>query len=464
MAKSADDISKELSDSILQTDSTLDVDQGPIPDIYVRPQSGQLANASADAESLRQLFTLQFEATATDDEIKNALANYGSTPGAGVKAQHVQHFLRFTKPIVDISIPAGTLVANTGGDLIYRVVNGGTILAASSSLYYNSSRKSYEIGLLVEAVGIGNKYNLPSNRVITLLTPVSGIDSTENRSGSTGGKEKETKDSQSSRLKNSLLGINLGAAGGIQGNIKNTMPELVSDVAIIQPFEKEFARSTTGPALDIYVIGSLYESYIQVYTAIGGETQVPLVKKPAFSITGITVNNVAVSFSLINDTSLETGYSLDAYDAAALSIALVVNDSVKIEYTYNQVLEKVNNIVYSNGSDYLFNTDILIRSPFKIAPVLGGEVQALPSYSVTEVEQNLLTYFTNYFTFTKFTEIVYPEIVRENVLTQVTGVQTFRLREFRRSKGSLSTIEPMTFARNEISEFDINYYKITVIT
>jgi hypothetical protein len=464
MAKSADDIKKELEDSITQTDSTLDVVQGPIPDIYIKPQSGQLANASADAESLRQLFTLQFEATATDDEIKNALANYGSTPGAGVKAQHVQHFMRFTKPLTDISIPAGTLAANTGGDLIYRVVNGGIILAASAPLYYNSSRKSYEIGLLVEAVGIGEKYNLPANRVITLLTPVSGIDSTENRSASKGGMEQEPRTSQSDRLKNSLLGINLGAPGGLQDDIKNTMPELVTDVAIIQPFEKEFYRSTTGPALDIYVIGSLYESYIQVYTASGGETQIPLTKKPAFSITAVTVNNVSVSFSLVNDTSLETGYSLDAYDVVALSIALAINDSVKIEYTYNQVLEKVNSVVYADGSDYLFNTDILIRSPFTVAPVLGGEVQALPSYSVTEVEQNLLTYITNYFTFTKFTEIVYPEVIRENVLTQVTGVQTFRLREFRRSKGSLSTIEPMTFARNEISEFDINYYKITVVT
>ena len=270
MAKSADEIKKELESSIIETDKTLDISQGPIPDLMIKPQSGQLANASSDAESLRQLFTLQFDVSATDEEIKNALANYGSTPGAGQKARHVQHFLRFTKPLVNVTIPSGTLVSNTSGDLTYRVVNSGTIVSSSAELFYNSTRRSYELGLLVEAVGIGTKYNIPANRVTSLMTPVAGIDSTENRSASTGGSEVESRDSQTTRLKTSLMGINLGGPGGIKSFIRNEMPESVTDIAIIQPFEKEFYRETTGPALDIYAIGTYLESYVQVYTAIGG--------------------------------------------------------------------------------------------------------------------------------------------------------------------------------------------------
>lgn len=464
MSKTAEDIKLELEASILQTDKTLDVVQGPIPDIMIKPQAGQLANASSDAESLRQLFTLQFSSSATDEEVQYALSNYGSAPGAGTKAQHIQYFMRFTKPLVDIIIPSGTLVSSVSGDTVYRIVNGGTIVAASASLFYNASRKSYELGLLVEAVGIGTKYNLPANRVISLLTPVSGIDSTENRSPSTGGREKETRDSQTSRLKTSLLGINLGAPGGIKSKIQNEMPELVTDVAIIQPFEKEFYRSTIGPALDIYVIGSSYEVYTQIYTAIGGETQIPLVKKPVVSILSLTINDITVSGSLVSDTSLETGYSLISNDVVVLSTPLAAFDTVTLEYEYDKILESVYSYVFSSGSEFLFNTDILMRQPFKIAPVLGGDIQALPSYSVTEVEQNVLTYLSNLFTFSTFTEILYPEIVRENVLTQVTGVQNFRLKEFRRSSGSLSIIEPIRYARNEISEFNANYYKITVVT
>lgn len=465
MAKTAEDIKLELKDSIQQTDRTLDVEQGPIADIFINPQSGQLANASQDAESLRQLFTLQFDTSATDDEIRKALANYGSAPGGGTKATHIQHFMRYTRPTVDITIPAGTLVSNISGDLVYRVVNSGSIVAASASSYYNATRRTYEIGLLVEAVGIGEKYNLPENRVVLLTTPVLGIDSTENRSKSTGGKEKESKDSQATRLQNSLQGINLGAPGGLQDTIRDKLPELISDVAVIQPFEKEFKRLTTGPALDIYCIGNNTQSYTQTYVALGGETQVVLDRVPVTNILSLTVNNVAsIPYSLIQDSSFETGYSLNATDYIIFDTPLALGDTVSIQYEYNATLENIYSVVFAQGDTYLFNTDILIRQPFYVPPVIGGEIQALASYSVTEVEQNVLTYFAKYFTFTTFTEVVYPEVLRQKVITEVSGVQNFKLTEFRRSTGSLATLEPLVFARNEISTFDTDYYKVSVVS
>src|SRR5512135_960789 len=125
MARTADQIAQELTTSIETTDSTLDTTQGPIPDILIRPQSGQIAIAEADAESLRQLFTLQFSSVATDDEVKNALANFGSTPGSGAFSKTIQYFMRFTRPTEDIVIPAGSLVSNTDGTMVYKVINEG---------------------------------------------------------------------------------------------------------------------------------------------------------------------------------------------------------------------------------------------------------------------------------------------------------------------------------------------------
>jgi len=464
MATTAAEIQTELQNSILQSDSTLDITQGAIPDIFITPQAGQLANASADAESLRQLFTLQFGASITAQEIQYALGNYGFTPGAGTYAQHVQYFMRFTRPLVDVVIPSGSLVSNVGGDIVYRVVNGGTIIAASAPLFYNSSRKTYEIGLLVQAVGVGTQYKLPANRVITLLTPISGIDSTENRSASTGGAGAESMESQISRLQTALLGINLGSPGGIINQIKDTLPELITDVAVIQPFEQEFYRMTTSPALDVYVIGDDIETYTQTYTALGGETQIALTQVPATTILSVTINGVSASFTLVNDPTLETGYSLDSNDICVLGTTLAAYDTVVIEYEFDRVLQDVYNQVFASGSTFLFNTDILLRQPFKIPPVISGTVQALSSYSVTDVEANVLNYITNLFTFTTFTGILYPEIVRENLITQVSGVQNFILTEFRRSSGSLSLVEPVVFARNEISVFSANYYNIAVVS
>ena len=170
MARTEEDVIKELEQSIQSTDTTLDISQGPLPDVMIRPQAGQLAVSSEEAESLRQLFTLDFEESATDDEVRNALGNYGSSPGEGVKSKHVQTFLRFTRPTVDISIPAGTLISNISGNLVYRVITSGTITAQSADNFFNPARNAFELGLLVEAVGVGEDFNLPKFRINTIVT------------------------------------------------------------------------------------------------------------------------------------------------------------------------------------------------------------------------------------------------------------------------------------------------------
>jgi len=470
MAKTAEDIKVELVESINITDKTLDTSQGPIPDCFINPQSGQLANASQDAESLRQLFTFQFDNAITDDEVKASLANYGSAPGEGTKARHIQYFMRFTRPLVDITIPVGTLVSNSGGDLVFRVVNSGTILASAYQSYYNANRKTYEVGLTVEAVGVGNQYNLPEYRVTSMSVPIGGIDATENRTKSEGGNPVEGRDSQISRLKTSLLGINLGSSGGIKNLIKNSLPEIVTDVSIIQPYEKEFVRNTTGPALDTYCLGTNLQAYSQMYVASGGEDTIALEKSPVVSVSSVLVvrgnTTISPTFVLVNDTSLETGYSLAAHNSIVLYdplLPLATDDLVTITYSYNKVLEDVYNIVFKEGDSYLFKTDILIRQPFPVYPFLGGEIQTFASYPKTEVEQNVLAFFSSVFNFTVFTDVMYPEVIRQRVITEVSGVQGFKMTDFRRSSGSLLAIEPIAYGRNEYSVFSLDYYNIEVV-
>jgi len=465
MAKTAEQIAQQLIDSIESTNSTVDTSQGPIPDLFIRPQSGPIALASEETESLRQLFSLDFQVSATDAEVRGALANYGSTPGIGAKARHVQYFMKFTKPTINIEIPAGTLVSNIDGSLQYQVISTGKILSSSPGSFFNPSRNAYEIGLLVEAVGTGPEFDLPSFRVNTLITPINGIDSTENRAQSTGGLDAESKDQQSARLKKSLQGINLGSPGGIKNLIRNEYPELITDVAVIQPFEIEFSRIVSSPALDVYMIGQNIESFTQTYTATGGETQIPLTKVPALQIASVTINGSSgvVTSTLVPDTSFETGKSLKANDIIVFDTPLIANDQVIMQYSYNSVLETVSTGIFSTGEDLLFNTDILLRSAFQVNPKISGQVKALPSFTSTEVEQNILAFLVAEFDFTVFTSIVYPEVIRQRVITEVSGVQSFKLSVFRRATGALADVEPMVFARNEISVFDTAFINIKVV-
>ena len=340
------------------------------------------------------------------------------------------------------------------------------MLAASADTFFNASRNAFEISLLVEAVGVGEDYNLPVNRVNTIVTPVNGIDTTENRQASRGGESRETKEQQSTRLKDALLGRNMGSQGGITDLITNSLPETITDVAVIQPFEQEFSRLVVGPALDIYNIGETSETHTQSFTALGGETQIVLDKVPAISISSFTINNLTgvVGYSLVSDTTFESGRSLNATDIVVLDTPLIAGDFVVMTYTYNKVLEDVQEVVFADSQEYLFNTNILVRSPFVVNPRIVGEIQALASFSTTEVEEDVTNFLTTEFTFTTFIDTVYPEVIRQRVISEVAGVQNFRLTEFRRATGSLAEIEPMVFARNEVSVYNPDVVDVTVIS
>lgn len=462
MARTEQEIVEALESSIEATDNTLDVTQGPIPDIMIRPQAGQLALAEAEAESLRQLFTLQFAESATEDEVRLALANYGSSPGEGSRSRHVQYFMRFTRPVEDVSIPAGTLVSNVDGSLVYRVVNTGTILASASDAYYNPSRNTYELGLLTEATGTGGSYELPKFRINTILTPILGIDSSENRSQSKGGRDKETKEAQAARLTNALQGTNLGAPGGITKKIQDEFSDQVTDVSVVQPFAKEFTRIVEGPALDVYLLGQTSENYIQTTVALAGQTQIVLDKKPVILVNSVTVNGTTVTFTLVPDLTKESGLSLDAQDVVVFSAPLLPGDIVTIDFEYNKLLEDVNTNVFGNGEDFLFNTDMLVRSPFPINPKIQGEVKSLPSYSTTEVENQITAFLETTFTPTTFVDVIYPEQIRQQILTEVPGIQSLRFTVFRRNTGALSDVEPIVLLNNESLVYDSSLVSIKV--
>lgn len=465
MARTAEEVAQSLKDSIEATDATLDTEQGPIPDLMIRPQSGELATASSEAEQLRQLFTLQFPSVITADEIQLALGNYGSAPGAGKKSRVLQYFLRFSRPDRDVIIDAGTLVGNSDGSLQYKVTTATTMFFASADSYYNPSRGAYEIGVLVEATGVGPQYDLPSGRINRLLTPVIGIDTTENRTKARNGFDAETTDSQAARLQTALLGLNQGAPGGIRNKIMNSDSSVVTDVSIVQPFDTEWARIIDGPALDVYMIGEESTSDTFSVTATAGQTQVFLRKRPVNSISSVKINGVVspISYSLVQDNSPEIGKSLIAADHVVFDAPLLFGDVIELGYEYNAVPENTYNIVYASGVEYLFNTDMLMRSAFKINPVIRGEIRTLPSYSPDEVEAQVLDYIANFFTFTTFQTLVLPDIFKQDLISTVPGIQTFRISEFRRSIGSLSNIEPLTFSKAEISEYNESLVNIKVI-
>lgn len=454
MARSADEIENALAESIRTLDDSYDVVQGPVRDLFTVPISGVISRSEQEAEDLRLLFSLQFPDSATEEEIRNALNNYGSRPSEGTRSSHNQYFLRFTRPKEDIEIPIGTLISNNTGNLVYRTLETVTMLAAQADTYYNPARRAYELIAKVEADGIGSEYALPANRIQTILTPIVGIDATENRTKSSQGLPSETTAQQSDRLKTRLLGLNLNTQGGIPARITEVLAGVVSLVQVITPSMPEFKRVQVKPSIDVYIYGSTPLTVVDTISAVNGQTEIVLTRQPVMSVSKIIVNNTtAVTYELVKDNSNETGASVKSQDYALLTSPLSTGDVVEVTYIYNKVLEDVRDLVFNDSAESLFSTDYLIREFVKVSPIISLELKVLSSYSFDDVANSIREYIQTTLNFPTLIDKLSPNDFRQSIRDNISGIQSLRILKFRRDTGSLSTIETVVLSKSEVTNY-----------
>jgi len=454
MARSAEQIERDYALSIETSDPSWDTVQGPIKDLFTVPLSGITALTEEQAENLRKLFSLNFDETITEDEARRALNNFGSRPGEGSRSSHTQYFMRFTRPRENIVIPQGTLVSNLTGTLLYRTTQTVTMLVTQADSYWNASRKAYEVAVRVEADGIGPEYALPAYRVQRILTGIIGIDATENRTKSSQGLPTETVEQQSRRLKNTMTGLNLNTQGGISKRILDTLPNQVDLVQVVTPADPEFKRTQLKPSIDIYVLGTDEQIVTETIVAVSGQTHIVPKRQPVMAVTSVTINNsVGVDFELVKDTSHETGNSTIAQDTILLEHPLSMNDTVEYTYTYNKVLNDVNNLVFSDAAESLFQTDYLIKEFNFVEPLITIEMKVLASYSFEEVALAVREQIEAYLNQPTSRERVSPAEIRDMINEHVSGIQNLRITRFRRNTGSLSNVEALILGLDELTRY-----------
>lgn len=462
-ARTSEEILLDLKTSIEQSDPSWDTAQGPIRDVFMAPVSGVVAKTEQDAEDLRRLFSLDFEDVISEDEIRKALNNFGSVPGVGTKSSHTQYFMRSTRPREDITVPAGTLVSNSTGNLVYSTTETVVMEASQADSYFNPTRRAYEVSVKVEAVGVGPEYALPARRVQTILTPVNGIDATENRQRSSQGLPTESTIEQAARLKSVFLGLNLNSKGGLPKKILDTLSSQISLVQMIVPGDPEFTRIQVRPSLDIYALGNVTETAVDTVTAVAGQTEVILTNQPAISISSVKVNGVAADYTMIKDLSDEGRDSVRAQDMVVLNVPVLASDLVEVTYVYNKSLNNVDALVLNVGSESLFRTDCLVRDFRRVRPQVSIELKVLSSYTIDEVSAQIRSWIAEYLDAPLLREKITPSDMRDAIRSEINGIQTLRIGKFRRDTGSLSNIEVIVLAKNEITAYEESYIDIRAV-
>lgn len=464
-ARTSSEILQSFQDSVGLSDPTADASKGPLYSLVGRPLSEVLAPTEESVATLEQVYSVTFAENATEEQAQTFLNNWGETPGEGQPSTTRIFLMKFSRPSVNqvISIPAGTIVSNSDQSLQFITTEAGSIDGSIADTYFNPTRRSYEIALNVKAVANGPQYDLPIGRINTKVSQIDGIDAIENREASTGGVAAETVQSQVKRVQQKFLGLAVNTAQGNINRVRSFNTALIKDVKVVNSSDRElFKRISFIPASDYYILGSFPKTSTETYTSVvGGETLIPLKSVPVLSINSVKINNVTITnYSLVSDTTLETGGSARASDKLLLGTALLPNDVVIVNLNYESLLRDIQNSLFSESK--IFNTDELARSFKKVPIAISIEAKSLPSYDPLTIQKNVQTELQTLIEPGYWQEEFHPDIIRQNLSASVFGLSNPQIKVFKRSTLSNSEIETVTLRDNEIASYDSNFVSVII--
>jgi hypothetical protein len=464
-ARTEQQILDSFKESARQSDATVDVDKGPLYDLIGRPLSKTIEPLEVEVDRLNKIYSVEFALSATEEEGQAFLDNWGESAGLGTPSTVRIFFMTFNRPRTDqvITIAQGSLVGNFDQSLQYITLQQAEIRGDQADLFYNPSRRSYEIDVLCQAVAIGAQYALPAGRIISQVTRVEGIDAVENREAASQGEAAETLEQQILRVQEKFFGLAINTGNGSFTRIKRLAPTTILDVKTILSSDRElFKRIAYGPAKDYYVLSNQVATVPETYTAVGGETEIPIQTVPALSVSSVSVNSVAIAnFTVRLDRSDETGGSARAQDKLVLAFPLLANDVVRYSVTYDSTVRFVQD---SLDEVYLFNTDELTRR-FKRIPIrieLTG--RCLATYDPVQIETQVRSVIEAELTQNVWVENFFPNDILDSIKKQVLGITNIKLERFQRSTGFTSPVEVVSMKKTEIATYDSSFVSVLIRT
>jgi Baseplate J-like protein len=463
MARDEEEVIQSMVQTVNSIDPSVDVTVGPIYDFVIRPTSKEVSSAEGEAEHLSQLYSLDFVEEATDAEVKALGDNFGIGQGRGTAATGFLTFYTYAAPSVgtQINISRGTLASTQDGRYTYQTTEAAVLSGDTASSFFNATRQIYEITVRASAVSVGEEYDIPPYRVTKLNTNVSGINGVENRTRFQNGTTSESRADYVDRIQDRFLGMEIGTSGGLVTAVKAYDTSNIKDVATIFSTDHTlFRRKILTPGIDVYVIGEVTETTTENYTAIGGETSIPLRQRPVLSVTQVKVNGSSVTWEFIKDDSKELGGSVRANDYVLLATPLNAADIVEVQYTYNKLLIDISDSLFTWRG--LFGTDILVRTPWTALVTIDITVTILANFGASRTQSQVDAIIREYVEPQQFVDALFPEVLREQIGSSIAGVSTVIFNKFTRSDfGTLDT-EVIELLKYETSEIDDTAYIINI--
>jgi hypothetical protein len=447
MATDVATVVKQLQTALQQIEPDIDVKKGPMLRLFINPHAGIVSAQQDKIDRLIGIFTLnRVDNILTSELDAQSAAFSGMGRFQGRKSTGFVTFFTKTKPNTNIVINIGDQVADATSSLVYRVTQQVIISPNDFIRFFNPITQRFEFLAPVEAMSIGADYDIPSGRIKRILGTISGIDGVTNSDAISGGASVEDNASFNARFQKRLEGQSLGTKGGLISEIVN-IPGVLDLSLVTSENPDLFSRRSNRPCIDAYVLGYV-EGTDTVSFTVSSNKIFTLPAHRITSITSVTLDGADVTdYAFIRDTSNLAG-SVKEVDKIELRAQPVAGSVVEISFTYNALLETVQDRASQFNDFAYFGVDFLAYEAIQEPLVVSYEFAFLSSFDKNTIMSALQTETMSYLNPNVFAETLQPTAFVAYLQKKVPAAVNITLKTFTTKNHSLAAIETCTFAKN----------------
>ncbi len=328
---------------------------------------------------------------ATGEHLDRLLANWALYRRPGTVATGTVWFQRTTAPIADVLIPAGTSIktsATISQDSVeFITTTSVTMLVASAAAYYNADENLYEIEATVEASVSGSEGNVGPN-LLTMFTGTSEINSSTNRTATSGGADLETDAELRERGLSVIAGTNAGTKDGYEALVEGQSN--VSEVIVVGPNDDDMERVKDGGGADVWIKTSTFTEQVDSYAYPAGELSHSLTG-PVQSLSYVRENGVlltpGVDFGLVSDPGVY-GRSTYANDLIVWSTPRLGSATIEIAYEYCPLITTLQTLLDADSNHHV-GADILAKLSYDATVNVTMSVEIFSGYDTASVTANV---------------------------------------------------------------------------
>lgn len=452
---SSSDIQNRLVKYITNLDPDADLTQGPIYDLMLQPIPSEIDLAATNAAQLLSLYGRINDASQlTTAELEAVGLNLRVSRVAGSKATVDLKFVLSSTPTTTVTIPSGTAVATSDYKYVFVTNYGVTITPATAYAFYNSATGKYEAYVTATAQNIGSGYNLPLNKINTLISNLSAVQAVTNTVASSGGTDSSDNLAYYTRVQTALNGMDPSSLSSYFNAISRDTTYRDYTLFVSSADRTKFKRRVVGNAFDVYIGTPSYATYVDTFTYTSGTNVFPLGTSPVYAVQYITINNNVLdttSWSLSLDTSSEYTKSTAGTNTVKITSALAYGDVVSIYYTVNKnCLDVQTALNRLNPQNVTFLVREMTRVPIKITlSVVATQVASTTIDSITTLVSSLCN--------DSQSDSISVYDIQNVITTSIPSIRMVNVTELHRvSNSNGDAIQNINLAFNEMLTLDVD--------